>query len=81
MGKIVSSALLFGLAGLIAGYFLFARVGNSYIDLSTLILPGEGLLKQLGNAIRGVEEIRRKILISGGAGLLAGACIGAIRNR
>jgi hypothetical protein len=81
MGKIVSSAVILGIVGLIAGYFLFGKVGNSYIDLKTLILPSDDFFKQLGNTIRGVEEIRRKVLITGGAGAVVGVVIGVMRTR
>jgi len=81
VGKIVSSAVILGIVGLAAGYFLFGKVGNSYIDLQTLVVPSDAFFKQLGNTIRGVEEIRRKILITGGAGAVIGVVIGVMRTR
>ena len=81
MGKIISSAVILGIVGLVAGYFLFGKVAGSYVDLQTLVMPGGSFLKQLGNTIRGVEEIRRKILISGGAGAVLGIVIGVMRTR
>lgn len=80
MKNIVSSVLVLGILGLVAGYFLFAKVGNSYIDVQVLIAPGDTVLQKLGNAIRGVEEIRRKILITGGAGAVLGLVIGLVRR-
>jgi len=81
MGKIISSAVILGIVGLVAGYFLFGKMGNSYVDIQTLIAPGGSFFKQLGNTIRGVEEMRRKILITGGAGAAVGIVVGVMRSR
>lgn len=81
MRKILSSALFLGVIGLIVGYFLFGKVGNSYIGLKALIIPSESLLSQLGNKLRGVETIRQNILLSGGAGAVIGAVLGGVRSR
>jgi len=80
MKNIISSALVLGIIGLAAGYFLFAKVGGSYVDLQVLLVPGDTLLQKLGNAVRGVEEIRRKILITGAAGAVVGVVIGLVRR-
>lgn len=80
MKNIVSSVLVLGILGLVVGYFLFAKVGNSYVDVQVLIAPGESMLQKFGNTLRGVEEIRRKILISGGAGAVLGLVIGMVRR-
>ena len=81
MRKILSSALFLGVIGLVVGYFLFGKVGNSYIGLKALIIPSESLLSQLGNKLRGVETIRQNILLSGGAGAVIGAVLGVVRTR
>ena len=81
MGKILSNALLLGIIGLVVGYFLFGKVGNSYIGLKTLLMPSDSLLSQIGNTLRGVETIRQNILLSGGAGAVVGAVTGALRSR
>lgn len=81
MRGVLSIALVLGIVGLVAGYFLFGKVAGSYVEIQALIFPSESVFKQLGNAIRGVEEIRRKILITGGAGLVVGVVIGMVRNR
>ncbi len=81
MRKILSSALILGIVGLVAGYFLFGKVGNSYIGLNALIAPSDNLLSQLGNKLRGVETIRQNILLAGGAGAVIGAVLGIVRSR
>ncbi len=81
MRKILSSALFLGIIGLVAGYFLFGKVGNSYIGLNALIAPSDNLLSQLGNKLRGIETIRQNILLAGGAGAVIGAVLGIVRSR
>ncbi len=81
MRKILTSALFLGVIGLVAGYFLFGKVGNSYIGLTALIAPSDNLLSQLGNKLRGVETIRQNILLAGGAGAVIGAVLGLVRSR
>ena len=77
---VISSAVVLGIVGLAAGYFLFAKVGNSYIGVESLISPADTILERLGDAVRGIDEIRRKILISGGAGAAVGVVIGLMRK-
>jgi hypothetical protein len=81
MRKILSNALFLGIIGLVVGYFLFGKVGNSYIGLKALIIPNESLLSQLGNKLRGVETIRQNILLSGSVGAVIGAVLGVVRSR
>ncbi|MFW5712382.1 MAG: hypothetical protein ACOCZA_10580 [Spirochaetota bacterium] len=81
MRKILSSALFLGIIGLVAGYFLFGKVGNSYIGLNALIAPSDNLLSQLGNKLRRIETIRQNILLAGGAGAVIGAVLGIVRSR
>jgi len=81
MRNIITSAVFLGVIGLVAGYFLFGKVGNSYIGLTELINPGDSLLSQLGSKLKGVESIRQNILLSGGAGALIGAVLDVVRSR
>ncbi len=81
MRKIITSAVFLGILGLVAGYFLFGKVGNSYIGLKALIVPSDSLLSQVGNTLRGVETIRQNILLAGGAGAVIGAVLGVVRSR
>lgn len=81
MRKILTNALFLGILGLVVGYFLFGRVGNSYIGIKALISPSDSLLAQLGNKLRGIETIRQNILLAGGAGAAVGAVLGIVRSR
>ena len=81
MRNIITSAVFLGVIGLVAGYFLFGKVGNSYIGLTELINPGDSLLSQLGSKLKGVESIRQNILLSGSVGAIVGAVFGVVRSR
>ena len=81
MRKIILSAIILGVVGLVAGYVLFGKIGNSYISLQNLIIPSKSVLKQLGNTLIGVDEARRNILITGGVGAVFGIIVGIMRNR
>jgi hypothetical protein len=77
----ISLALVLGIAGLILGYVLFAKFGDSYIPVQDLLFGGgDSILKKLGNAVRGVEEVRRKILFTGAGGAVIGLVIGFVRK-
>lgn len=80
MNTIVKLALIFGAVGLIAGYLLFGRVAGNYVSPMELIAPSSDLFSRIGRSIRGVEELRRQILISGGVGVIAGAVVGFVRK-
>ncbi|TVR87031.1 MAG: hypothetical protein EA428_13780 [Spirochaetaceae bacterium] len=80
MNTIVKLSLIFGALGLVAGYLLFGRVGGSYISPMELIAPSSDFLSRFGRAVRGVEEVRRQVFISGGVGALAGAVVGFVRK-
>lgn len=80
MRNIVLSAIILGIVGLVAGYFLFGKIGSNYISLQNLIIPSKSVLKQLGNTLVGVDEARRNILISGGVGAVFGIVVGIMRK-
>ncbi len=77
----ISLALVLGIAGLVLGYFLFAKFGDSYIPVRDLLFGGgDSILKKLGNAVRGVEEVRRKMLLTGAGGAVIGLVIGFVKK-
>ena len=80
MRRILTSTIVLGIVGLVAGYFLFGKVGNSYIGLKALLMPSDSLLSKVGNTLRGVESMRQNILLSGGAGAVIGAVLGVVRR-
>ncbi|MFP4492047.1 MAG: hypothetical protein ACLFNZ_11270 [Spirochaetaceae bacterium] len=81
MKNFIGPAIIFGVIGLIAGYFLFGKVAGSYIEIQALIMPSDSILGQIGNTIRGVEEVRRKVLVSGVTGAVIGVGAGFLRRR
>jgi len=80
MSRFLGPVVVLGIVGLVVGYFLFGKVAGSYIDIKSLIMPTDSILGQLGNAVRGVEGIRRNILISGGAGAVVGLVVAFVRR-
>lgn len=71
--KKLANVIFFGTLGLLIGYFLFARFNGQWIPVGDLLkIQESGILgKTLSvadNLIRGIADIRLKILISGGVG-------------
>ena len=82
MSKIAAFVLLFAVLGLIAGYLLFAKMGGSYVKLTTLLqsteqAPLKGLIQKVG----GIPKIRTNILISGAVGAGVGLLLSAVMGR
>lgn len=73
--KHLAVAVFCGIIGLTAGYFVFGKFGGELIPIKQFFSASsgiEGLFNKLGNSLIGIEEIRNKILISGGVGALLG---------
>lgn len=77
----IVSALLFGVLGLVVGYLIFGRTGGSFVPVLDLIRLPDNIFQELGQAVRGIREIRRNILIAGGVGLGVGLLYSALRRR
>lgn len=75
MKRVLIFSILLGVVGLVLGYLLFGKFAGEYIDISLLISDSDNLFKNIEKTIAGVEEIRRKILIMGGAGFALGLLI------
>lgn len=66
-----STVLIIGaLAGLVIGYLVFAKTGNSYIELKTLVLPAKNALVKALNKIGDLNTVRIQILACGAAGAI-----------
>ncbi len=66
-----STVLIIGaLTGLIIGYLVFAKTGNSYIELKTLVLPAKNALVKALNKIGDLNTVRIQILACGAAGAI-----------
>lgn len=76
--KAIVYLIIFGIIGLVVGYFLFARFGGHYVNVGDLFFNDKGLIGQLGDAISGGEKIRQKIYISGAVGGVVGLLLGAV---
>lgn len=75
-----------GIIGLVGGYLIFGKIGESYIDISALITGRQDILREglsLLPGIDGIEEIRKNILLMGAGGAAIGlvAAILAPRGR
>jgi len=77
----LGSALVFGVLGLVAGYLIFGRVGGSFVPVTDLVQMPSSTFEEFGQAVRGIGEIRRNILISGAVGLGIGVLYGGVRKR
>lgn len=76
MKKTLILILLFGILGLVAGYFLFGKIGDEYVSLKTIFSSSSNAIESLGRKISGIEKMKQNILISGGVGGLLGLIIG-----
>jgi len=76
MKKSIILILLFGILGLVAGYFLFGKIGGEYVNIKTIFSTSSNAIESLGWKIAGIENIKQNILISGGVGGLVGLIIG-----
>lgn len=88
MKRIITIAVIGGVAGLIAGYVIFGSIAGQRVSIQALVSFGSGA--GFGNALRraagdvlGISEVRRNILLTGaaGAGAAVIASIFAPRNR
>lgn len=66
-----TTVLIIGaVAGLVIGYLVFAKTGNSYIELKTLVLPAKNALVKALNKIGDLNTVRIQILACGAAGAI-----------
>ena len=75
MKRLLIFILVFGCAGLAAGFFIFGKVLGSYVPLSQLVnlsSGAEGFVKSAVNSAIGIDAIRTKIILTGIIGSLTG---------
>ncbi|MFP4330098.1 MAG: hypothetical protein ACOC28_03695 [Alkalispirochaetaceae bacterium] len=72
MKRLGSIVLLCGVVGLVVGYLIFGRMGNSYVAISTLITGSENILQRAARRVTGIDEMRRNILLMGAGGAVLG---------
>ena len=81
MRNIVVLGIIFGIVGLVVGYLIFGRAFGELVPIADIFRPAGNLFEQLGEAVRGIEEMRQNILISGGVGLACGVVLGIFLNK
>ncbi|MFW6215578.1 MAG: hypothetical protein ACOC45_06485 [Alkalispirochaetaceae bacterium] len=72
MKRLGSIVLLCGVVGLVVGYLIFGRMGNSYVAISTLITGSENILQRAARRVTGIDEMQRNILLMGAGGAVLG---------
>jgi len=78
MKRIITIAIIGGIAGIVAGYFIFGSIAGQRVSLEALLSFGSGsgfgnALRRAANDVVGISAIRRNILLTGAAG--AGAAV------
>lgn len=76
IGGAVACAIVLGLAGLVAGYFLYGKLAGEYVGINTLISPQRSVLESALHSVVGIDVMRTKILWLGGAGAVIGLVVG-----
>ena len=79
--RVTTFLILGAIAGLVVGYFLFASIAGEYVSVGRLLRPSGNVLDQVANSVIGVEQMRLRILISGGIGAVVGAVAGTAIRR
>jgi len=67
--------LAFAISGLIIGYIIFGKWGGRYVSFDTLFSFGGNGFQSALRSISGIEDIRNKVLMSGGAGAVVGVLL------
>ena len=83
MRNVLLLALILGIAGIVVGYFVFARapITGDYISIGNLIDPPNNLLGRLVSEIGQFAQIRRNILLTGAGGAVLGLVLGFVVSR
>ena len=75
MKRVILFSVLLGICGLILGYFLFGKFAGEYVKVSTLISPPNNFFEDITQTVSGMKDMRQKILITGGGGVVLGVII------
>lgn len=81
MKRIILFAIILGVGGLVVGYLLFGKFAGEYVQIQQLIFNSDNFFQKIAKTITGIEEMRRKILITGGAGAGLGVLIGVFLKK
>ncbi len=69
MKRVIVSAVIFGILGLVLGYLIFGRVAGDYIPIQTIFRLPQNFVGNLAQNVTGVTDARQSILIAGAVGL------------
>ena len=83
MRNVLLLGVVLGIAGLVVGYFIFARapITGDYIAIETLLNPPAGIIGRLMENVGQFAEIRRNIVVSGVVGAVSGVVLGVLVSR
>ena len=83
MRNVLLLGVVLGIAGLVVGYFIFARapITGDYIAIETLLNPPAGIIGRLMENVGQFAEIRRNIVVSGVVGAVSGVFLGVLVSR
>jgi len=76
--KLLTYLVVFGVIGLVVGYFIYGQWNGSYIPVQQLIFKPKNILELAGQTITGVARIRQNILIAGAVGAGLGLILGSV---
>lgn len=79
--RAVGFLVLFGIIGLVAGYLIYGKVGDDYIDPIKLFAEKKGVIGYGVERLYGLEKKRNNILVAGGAGAVLGLILGAATGK
>lgn len=67
--------LAFAISGLIVGYLIFGKWGGRYVEFGTLFSFGGNGFQSALRSLSGIEDMRNKVLMCGGAGAVVGVLL------
>ena len=73
--KALLSIVAFAALGLIVGYALFGKWGGEYVSLKNLLAIDDNAFRSALRSLTGIEDMRNKIFICGGAGAAVGVLL------
>lgn len=81
MKRVLVSAVIFGIVGLVVGYLIFGRVAGEFIPIQTIFRLPENMIGSMAQNVTGVSDARQSIFISGAVGLGLGVVASSAGRR
>jgi hypothetical protein len=73
--KNLLSIAAFTVLGLIVGYAIFGKWAGDYVSLKTLFTFASNGFERALQSVSGIEDMRNKVLLCGGAGAVVGVLL------